>query len=141
MWRRTEIDSSVSLACTATEVDSCTGVDSWGWLNWVCQLKNQHAVQLLLTWVDSWGRFNFINIIFFQNTHPKILRLPLKDYKSSVLALEAFELELDKITILPLKYNKSFSKPKSLVTPQKYCNHQNQFMEQQYSPFWWWKNT
>ena len=55
-------------------------------------------------------------MIFFQNTHPKILKLPPIDYKSCVLALEASESELDKIIILPLKYNESFSKPKSLVT-------------------------
>ena len=40
----------------------------------------------------------------------------LIDHKSSVLALEAFELGLDEIMILLLKNNKSFFKPKSLVT-------------------------
>ena len=45
------------------------------------------------------------------------MKLPPIDHKSSVLAFEAFELELDKIMILSLKYNKSFSKPKLLVTP------------------------
>ena len=45
------------------------------------------------------------------------MKLPPIDHKSSILTLEAFELELDKIIILPLKYNKSFFKPKSLVTP------------------------
>ena len=39
------------------------------------------------------------------------------DYKSSVHALETFELGLGEIIILPLKNNKSFFKPKSLVTP------------------------
>ena len=56
-------------------------------------------------------------MIFFQNTHPKILKLPPIDYKSCVLALETSELGLGKITILPLKYNKLFFKPTSLVTP------------------------
>ena len=79
--------------------------------------KIQRAVQPLLPWVDSWGRLNYINMIFFQNTHPKILRLPSKDHKSSILALEAFELGLAEIMILLLKNNKSFSKPKILVTP------------------------
>ena len=45
------------------------------------------------------------------------MKLSPIDYKSSVLALEAFKSELDKIMILSLKYNKSFFKPKSLVTP------------------------
>ena len=58
------------------------------------------------------------------------MKLPPIDHKSSVLTLEAFESELDKIMILPLKYNKSFSKPKSLVTPQIYYNYQNRFIEQ-----------
>ena len=66
--------------------------------------------------IDLWGRLNFINIIFFQNTHPKILKLPLIDHKSSVLAFEVFELGLDEIMILPLINNKSFFKPKLLVT-------------------------
>ena len=60
------------------------------------------------------------------------MKLSLIDHKSSVLALETFESELDKIMILPLKYNKFFFKPKLLITPQIYCNHQNQFMEQQH---------
>ena len=58
-----------------------------------------------------------------------MLKLPPID--CIFLALEASESGLDKIMILPLKYNKSFFKSKSLVTPQIYCNHQNQFMEQQ----------
>ena len=45
------------------------------------------------------------------------MKLSPIDHKSSVLALETFKSELDKIIILPLKYNKSFFKPKSLVTP------------------------
>ena len=45
------------------------------------------------------------------------MKLPPIDHKSSVLALETVKLELDKIMILPLKYNKFFFKPKSLVTP------------------------
>ena len=45
------------------------------------------------------------------------MKLPSINYKSSILALKTFESELDKIMILPLKYNKSFFKPKSLVTP------------------------
>ena len=39
------------------------------------------------------------------------------DCTSLVLALEASESGLDKIMILPLKYNKSFFKSKSLVIP------------------------
>ena len=76
----------------------------------------QHAVQSLLSWVDSWGRLKYINMIFFQNTYSKILKLSPINYKSCVLALEASESELDKIMILLLKYNKSFFKPRSLVT-------------------------
>ena len=50
-------------------------------------------------------------------SHPKILKLPPIYYKSYVLALEASESEIGRVTILPLKYNESFSKSKSLVTP------------------------
>ena len=93
-------------------VDSCTGVDSWGRLNWVCQLKiTCHSAPFAMS------RLKYINMIFFQNTHLKILKLTLIDYKSCVLAFEASESKLDKIMILPLKYNKFFFKPKSLVTP------------------------
>ena len=80
--------------------------------------------------VDPRDRPFSLNLIFSQNTHPKNMKLPPIDHKSSILPLEAFESELDKIMILSLKYNKSFFKLKSLVTPQMYYNHQNQFMEQ-----------
>ena len=52
-----------------------------------------------------------------QNILPKILKFSLVDYTSFVLVLEASESGIDEIMILPLKYNKSFSKSRSLVIP------------------------
>ena len=67
----------------------------------------------------SWlmGLTQFYKHNFFQNIYSKILKLPPIDHKSFILALEAFELRLDEIMILPLINNKSFFKSKSLVTP------------------------
>ena len=62
-----------------------------------------------LPWVDSRVDSWFSNMHNFQNTSPKIIKFSPMDHKSFVLSLDAFKSGFDKIMILPLKSNKSFS--------------------------------
>ena len=99
------------------EVDP--GVNPWhrdrpqDHLLWVCQSKIA-CRSVPFDRDRSRGQLFSLNLIFSQNIYPKNMKLPSINHKSSVLTLEAFESELD--MILSLKYNKSFSKPKSLIT-------------------------
>ena len=63
------------------------------------------------------------------------MKLSPINHKSSVLALETFKSELNKIMILSLKYNKSFFKPKLLVIPSNILQSSKLIQRETISPF------